>query len=290
MSWQATLTGGVTIKPGGDLEYLTEADVLLPMRRDKLERAALKARMMVKTAVAKIKEYTSSEAMRRAGFDDAPNYEIENAFAKYFNLQPNHPRYWSFVEGILEVYNSIWRGISVSFVIVIYSQDKKADGSMEHGHVLAGPGMDFALGTMLAKMDPMGHVPWGTVNTSEINLNLEWFKAHTISDEEVARTLVHEASHKFAYTNDILYKSNSYKATLSTDPDKLDEVVQLGLQETVTRGGVAKMMAGVGGAAVAKPLYRMMGEKELKPLELLRNADSYSWVARRLWKKAGRPC
>jgi len=295
------LTGWVSVKPAAASGELPVGFDYERSWIDKLDNAVKKAKMMVQVTIKDLTEYMGSEAMRTAGLPGRNFDEVENALAKYFNLRMatmnysanpvvNRYKYWGYVEGVLEVYNSISRGFSVPYEILIYSQKKKADGSFEHGHVLAGRGMDSALMTMLAKPDPMGHVPWGTVKTSEIHLNVEWFNSPAVDDDDVARTIVHEASHKWAYTNDILYKSNSYRSSLADDPGKLDDAVQLGMQETIPRAGAMKMAAGVGGAAPQpKPIYRMMGEKDIKPLELLRNADSYAWVARRLWKKAGRP-
>jgi hypothetical protein len=95
-------------------------------------------------------------------------------------------------------------------------------------------------------------------------------------DEHIARTIIHEASHKFARTTDVLYKSETFGKMGMSDAD----VKLMGWKP-------AEEVARLAGDR-QKPLYGMTGEKagkQIDPIRFLENADSYAWTARRLWKR-----
>ncbi len=67
--------------------------------------------------------------------------------------------------------------------------------------------------------DEHGHVAWRDLG-GPILLSTSWLKrpeesANYSKAEEIARTLVHEASHRFAGTRDILYKADSLGVELN---------------------------------------------------------------------------
>jgi hypothetical protein len=92
----------------------------------------------------------------------------------------------------------------------------------------------------------------------------------------IARTIVHEASHKWAFTKDVLYKKDSF---LKSD-DMLD-------QQELKKSSIEIP----GREKVFRPMMgREKGQQQLiSPERWLENADSYAWLTRRLWKKAGKP-
>jgi hypothetical protein len=105
----------------------------------------------------------------------------------------------------------------------------------------------------------------------DIEINAEWVR-EALETSFVARTIVHEASHKWAFTKDILYKHNrSTDASVKrvTFPERGDKKVLLlmaGLVEEVEQTETGQ---------------RVVAER------LLENADSYAWFARRMSKRWG---
>jgi hypothetical protein len=94
----------------------------------------------------------------------------------------------------------------------------------------------------------------------------------------VARTIVHEASHKFPLTKDGLYKHQSFGKTRDLSAE--DRLVRDESAITPPRPDNKKMNPMLG---------REKGLQNLISAERwLENADSYAWLARRLWKRSGR--
>jgi hypothetical protein len=125
--------------------------------------------------------------------------------------------------------------------------------------------------------DEWGHKPWQQA-IGDIELNLSYVRGER--PDTVARTVVHEASHKFANTKDVLYKDGSFA---KLDRTMFEDARDLGIigandQREITR------------ATRTKPLRPMSGWEKgtnnvITDERWLENADSYAWAARRIWKK-----
>jgi len=134
--------------------------------------------------------------------------------------------------------------------------------------------------------DSMGHVPhphW--LETGHIHLRMDALSGKDASEKSVARLLFHEATHKWANTQDICYKwdtiaqKNKHTEWEVAAKDRtgkgwqLTRQIQDGVQPAIDRG------------AGKKPLMSMAKEGVVDDSWAL-NADSYAWAAYRLWKKA----
>jgi hypothetical protein len=157
--------------------------------------------------------------------------------------------------------------------------------------------------------DEYGHVPWKGMQ-GPILLSTTWLKRppesiEILKNEEIARTLVHEASHRFAGTRDILYKAESFGTDLKAEDEYLAEQGATESDKSYIRDrsaparitdralppstpGSEKMRA----VGIKKDLVSIapkMGKPSVAPELWLENADSYAWFARRVWKRLGRP-
>lgn len=185
--------------------------------------------------------------------------ESMKAFVKYFSLHKSTNLQLD-LEKIRIVYSRIKAGIGNKYNIVIY-----AGSETVHGYVEAPVySLKTALDDYMAqRADGYGHVQWPKINTQDIHLNLNWLKKPVATADQIARLIVHEASHKWAYTDDKLYKSKSFMK----DPLIGEEDRQLMAADTRFSGIVP------------------MSDLSLSTLALMKNADSYAWAARRIWKK-----
>lgn len=235
------------------------------------------------------------------------NAEVADALSKYFNLYPSHSLYMQTVHRILRVFRAMETGLSAEYKLFVYSAP--TDQSPMAGaaaFVSVDKSANYALGKFFLK----DHIDWdefqrlakgdrSTAPSEEIHLKYEMILREPA--DVIARTLVHEASHKWAYTTDVCYKFKSV-AKLNND---LTDALALGYQPQVERmtdhffapedragklnpiaKGTAKVQA-VSTDMKVKSANRMDLEmQKLSQAEMwVKNADSYAWCARRLWKK-----
>jgi len=205
------------------------------------------------------------------------------ALRKYFNL-PMDRTFFDRVPFVLDVYRRICRGLAGGYEIKLYREQ-----TSEHGYVPANPKAfeGALLRYMNTQPDANGHVPWPSVPTGQIHLNLGWVDENKTTSEVLARTIVHEASHRWAYTTDVCYKSASI-AKIAAELDRKNgttmakELIDMGLQPSHAIPGRAK-------ALLPMTSWKHFEEnKTLSAQDWLQNADSYAWAARRFWKRAGR--
>jgi hypothetical protein len=124
--------------------------------------------------------------------------------------------------------------------------------------------------------DEWGHKAW-QLAIGDIELNLSYVRHE--QPDTVARTVVHEASHKFAGTKDVLYKEGSFA---KLPADRFQEARDVGLIAAADQREIAR-------AGHNKPLRPMSGwekgtDSVITDERWLENADSYAWAARRIWK------
>jgi hypothetical protein len=211
-------------------------------------------------------------------------FEVHDALAKYFQLSLGEVRFARCVTGIRRVYEKIKAGLSARYEIVIFHPtSKKFGGALNKtaGYVApkrvtpdvraAGP-----IRRLFGFPTEWNHEPWeghDVQDMGRIHLSLAYVNGDLrSSDQHIARTIIHEASHKFARTTDVIYKSETFRKMGLSD-EQLTEL-QWNAPEAARLG-----------ADRPKPLYQMAGQKLEDPERLLENADSYAWTARRLWKR-----
>lgn len=177
-------------------------------------------------------------------------------------------------------------------------------------------------------VDEYGHSDWQGF-TGGILMSQEYFAksitpAEWLPGEEIARVLVHEGTHRWAQTKDINYKHNSAAWRLQAEEAKVaddgarratfgnhlwgkldaksrDEKLayhkktfidprRAAADQNVVldRGPGHKPLRSLNVAGVVDPSRQRAGAA-IDPLRWIENADSYSWFARRMWKRSGRP-
>ncbi|MGE0120516.1 MAG: hypothetical protein AB7S71_24210 [Dongiaceae bacterium] len=266
--------------------------------KNKLRQAIELAPLMVREALNALRQHLVYDEPTRS-FDnwmasqklapDPGQTETGLALTKYFNLYfpgaggpsagaaASSSAYWKYVRGIVTVYERIRDGMAGNFEVVVEYLPTSAGQVSNAG---GKPGPVSPIRAIFGFADEYGHVEW-TTNTGDphrIKIGSRYLCDSQTRAEDLARTIVHEASHKFARTKDILYKSSSFAKDLDAFVEAPDA------QQAVSRA-----------ARPDKPLQPLTGfaDRAAKTIiadeRYLENADSYAWTARRLWKRAGRP-
>jgi hypothetical protein len=275
VSWQHR-HGNVTISANDAVEAALSAWSDLPSReQNKLTLAADLAPRMARAAIDALK----AQLELRQTFARNPNdTELGIALRKYFNLKYDAERqaeatYWKYVSGILAVYQKVHSGLTSAYAIVI------SDIGCRAGVNFATNGLSWQpvspIRAAFGFVDEWGHVPWaqGAYGTpGDIEISFDYLMNNQTGASDLARTLVHEGSHKWARTKDILYKSQSLSEVLSEN-----DAAELG-QEFIPRASRPKPLAPLAGLTE--------GGQLIADERYLENADSYAWTARRMFKKA----
>jgi hypothetical protein len=220
------------------------------------------------------------------------------ALAKYFAMQPKDPDYLSNLDKIIEVYEKVAAGLSGSFEIVVFRPVARKDSAgaskptTARGFVNTQKPVDEQFLEMKRELISMGdsgpHKPFGKLGAGKIHLSLSLFVdgGHENGAEAIARTLVHEASHKFASTKDHLYKHQSFIGLL--EDEKVAEGFEaFGLKPSdVTKGGHTYKFGKPVARGPVMPMHGFKGETLVSSAnKFIENADSYAWAARRIWKR-----
>jgi hypothetical protein len=285
--------------------------------RQNVDRAVPMATDMVNAAIIALKGHLARTAdvtvERRPGpgllkHDGDPDLsEVGQGLLKYFNLRTSGPNYWTHIHGVLRTYVEIRAGLTNSnrYKLILATLNTAAGerGRVERYNREFQPltGADAfrrRFGSFVAStyrygfVDEYGHFKYyeryGLIG--DINISVEWVcdRAALPAADAIARTIVHEASHKWAFTEDILYKHESFAKLPADNEEKIEhghfqKKFELPMQKDIDGGGTIRS------------LMPMMGvEKDIndkiQPLtaeRLLENADSYAWFARRMWKRVG---
>jgi hypothetical protein len=237
------------------------------------------------------------------------NEEVMDALIKYFNLHPTYSLYVRTVQRMVNVFQAIEKGLTCGYTLYVYSAPT-AESNMASaaGFCTVDRNANWALGQLFLRED---HIDWSVFQnlakgkrlsapSQEIHLKYEFLVREDLKEDMIAHTIVHEASHKWAYTTDVCYKQNTV-AKLGS----LEDAVKMGFQKEVER--IADYDPSIWGEeGKKKPLHPMTKPEKQVPtfatdlqlktinmqLETLskaemwvKNADSYAWAARRLWKK-----
>jgi len=277
----------VRIIPSKDIESVASAWFDIPMpARIKVLYAIDVAPIMVRESLSLLDEHLKlADAWDRNPTDT----QTGQALLKYFHLQYGgsstlHAQYWRYVRGIRRVFGLILQGLQSPYDLVI------AWLGGAGGVVIKdmNPRPVSPIRKVFGFADEWGHVAWtlGAGTPGRIRLGYEYIEKSQTRPEDVARTLVHEASHKWARTKDILYKSQSLAYIYRDDADS--EALGQKSIPIAGRRTPLKPMTGLDlGPAAQRP-----GGPDFPLIDderYLENADSYAWTARRLWKVRGRP-
>jgi hypothetical protein len=302
----------------------------IPSRhRFSIENGIVTSRLMVSSALEGLDIWVAcNSGASREWYDMDLAAEVDNGLHKYFHLARQQLQVKSGGKGGIVV-----RGIKAVFLKIQAGLDSMEDceielrtfldtktwagvspeGKERSGHSASPIRAEFGF------TDEFGHTPWKGLG-GPIMLNTHWLKRPAEEGfkkmEEVARTLVHEASHRFAQTKDILYKQSSLGARLKEE-DKLEmqrlpkpgesqvefdeyrgfakEYIQQKSAETqitsraIAGGGRAEVKQRSTGLQKALVSLAPKSGPEIQPVQWLENADSYAWFARRVWKRMGSP-
>ncbi len=298
----------------------------IPMRfRMYIGEGILKSRAMVTCALAGLATWSEcNDDPDPSQADLDMTKEVDNGLNKYFHIGDQPLEQAAAVRGIQRVFASIQDGLNDndcrvqlwSFVNKSIHGAVKNVGDTQPG-TKASP-----IRAAFGFTDEFGHTPWLGLG-GPILISTDWLKRPPDSEkytkaEEFARLLVHEASHRYASTKDILYKADSMSVELKEMDLKFKEIKDQKLKpgesakayfeerefnlqhltEQSAKAAVGQRML----ASHALPKTRKLGiEKDLvgmaprtgKPAiaaaQWLENADSYAWFARRVWRRMGSP-
>jgi hypothetical protein len=291
--------------------------VPLPIRFG-IETGIVLSRKMVSSALHGLEVWSACNAgLQRSATDLKLAAEVDDGLHKYFHLVEQSlklkqqdrvlQKQGIAVRGIQRVFLQIQEGLKSGgpCEIQLWSFINRSiwAGVLEKGSSKPGT-TPSPIRATFGFADEFGHVDWKDMG-GPILLSTTWLKRPPEAPdkyskaEEIARTLVHEASHRFAGTRDILYKAESFGAELKELDTAMAfdrsgaEIVKM---EQAKVGPITTRALPPGGAA--KPKQWQVGiDKELigiapkagKPSiaveRWLENADSYAFFARRIWKR-----
>jgi hypothetical protein len=270
----STRIGNATVTPSELAECAADRwTAIRPQDRTKLTNAVQAAPRMVAAAVTALVKHNATKHQSPTGTDeDDPDFTpVGLGLMKYFSLEVAKPRYWDQVLGVLKVFRKIQVGLGAAYKIELGSHDSWRGWvkGKDRGRAAVSP-----IRATFGFADEWGHVPYdGPARQGRINVALEYLIDDRTTYDQLARTIVHEASHRWAFTKDVLYKHASFGAIGSTD-DPLE-------QDKVRVPGRAKILMPMKG-------YDLQAGGTIADERWLENADSYAWFARRMWKRAGR--
>jgi hypothetical protein len=246
--------------------------------RSKLQKGIELASDMSRTAFLKLVQFK----MQRLSTDE--QLEVQYALAKYFGIDPSDGGYAHYVKGITNVYMAIQVGLSAAYDIVVFDPTDKKAFTQAAGYVRPTRQM-IQSGEKSAPLSPIRrrlnipeewhhhewNSPWtGFEEVGRIHISLALLLPGDPPADSVARTIVHEASHKFARTTDVLYKHQSTAQSVKDSGAESVDHARL----TINKKTITPMAGAKKGARIDPALY-------------MENADSYAWTARRLWKRFG---
>jgi hypothetical protein len=225
-------------------------------QQQRLSLAIDYSRQIASDALAMLQEYQRKQIVKSVDPQMAKDFfgsqaAVKEALAKYFGLQLNLPADQQKVSVIVQKYQLINQGISGRFDIVVgtvHDMDDIKEGLSDAWSSLKNGAISEAWGHIKFIREGTG----GWVNTGashaqhRIHLNVE--RINNFSAGKIARIIVHEASHKFANTDDVTVIDASGDERVGYKWDGLK--------------------------------YNASGFTNLE-----NNADSYAWGGRLMWKR-----
>lgn len=291
MPWNIELKKNVSLHEG--VSGTLAREKITPEIEAKLKLAVRTAPIMTAAAIQMIQRFAVVAPFKKI---TPANVEVQNTLTKYFTLNPNLGRYEQIVNRIVAVYRAMQTGLVGGYPVYVYAQPRTPE-SFQHAFVKVNVNANKALSHFFADVGER-HWQWDKFKeeakkyagnpdsalAEDIHLNYEWFKENSVDMDMVALTIVHEASHKWAHTTDVCYKSSTFSKTATSE--SLADGVRQGFQPVIERQNEPK-----------GPIYVMVKNGPQKVLSYpstfnvtqneawITNADSYAWAARRLWKR-----
>ncbi|HJQ60626.1 MAG TPA: hypothetical protein VJ890_27220 [Vineibacter sp.] len=266
---------------------------------------------MAKEAVAALLAYKTVGVNSIGDFNgiaqrDPGLHKTATTLLKYFDLDPRSAfdapgtsnvepmrrhQYWSDVDSICRNYSKINSGLAENYEIVVFLM---LEGNPSGAGLRIDSRSGFVSPQWRGGVQPAGldasHIPWEKVeDMGRIHININYLVRDTVGSDDLARVIVHEASHKFARTNDVLYKHetpfNLYKdgqQSAANPPTKADLHFNVLVDPDLARG--AKLAQTLGGRSIAPFSGLDRNNAPIAASRWILNADSYAWAARRMWK------
>ncbi len=250
--------------------------------KTKMKRILDMASEMVSTTCWALSGFDTACRLNLSGAANDPDVKVVvPALLKYFRInidfadQTAVRKHLSRVDRIRMVYQTISTGLTLrecNIIIETMAATTKARVALEQKMRDGASPIRRAFGFT----DEFGHKQW-QMSIGDIELNLSYVNGEP--PDTVARTVVHEGSHKFANTKDVLYKDGSFAKLPS---DQFEEAKQYGIigandQPEFTLPGRTKKLRPMAGTEKGT-------ENVITDERWLENADSYAWAARRIWK------
>jgi hypothetical protein len=332
MAWTTRLNNTtIETRDGSATEFGKTWDLCNPTIRQNLTTALSLAPVMIRCATEALAEYESFMGGADSETRAQLAAEVGEGLCKYFELHEilekhgNVPRW---LRGMVTVYGRIAQGLQGAWTLVLFNKggdDIRGRTALDGTVTYQGSNTPSLTRQAFGFPDEYGHVDWqgfmGGLLLSEQFISSPTAKQGWTKAEEIARVIVHEGSHRWAQTKDILYKHKSAAALGKIDEQfSTDEGMNQYMENThgkykwnntVKAPRKAEMIAEKRASLLAgqqaglqnlvfderagkKPLLSMnlkgLADKSpIDPIRWLENADSYSWFARRMWKRAGRP-
>ena len=309
MGWTIKLNSNARVCEGEGLLSPGAEDVMTPII-EKLNDAAGIVPNMLDIATKCLKKGSLvAEQNRKDPFSTPILRFVREALHKYFCLNPNDGNWNTVVNRIATVYEQVDRGVGNDYNIYIYKVQPGQDHYDANAYV---PGSELpkkadvrdAIGSAAALsrffiVNPDYHWPWEEVqkfallgHTStwiqkrEIHLNFDYILKEESTSDIIAKTIIHEGTHKWAYTNDVCYKASTYSSKQIGDSgDLVEEYMRQGFLEKVERSVEREDGKSLYAfAAVNKKIASYPKNVLQTNPAWVNNADSYAWAARRLWK------
>jgi hypothetical protein len=259
-----------------------------------LQAATTMAPQMVLAAITALDAQKTS--IMKGGGSNADQTEAGPGLVKYFNLyidQVPKARYLKTLDGINRVYEKIITGFSLYDLVVDSGEGevkgwvkrKGAKVEVDKPTIRKNFGFDFGSDSGCVFGAKYERERAGRIH---LDIGLLGKSSTPKAIKNVARILVHEASHKWAYTTDILYKIQTFSKLGLVYHEEAVKKVILESQPSLTVPGKQKKLLPMTGFEKIDPekytLKDNLSVDFIQPERWLENADSYAWFARSMLK------
>ena len=208
--------------------------------------------------------------------------DVMVTLAKYFSLSPGNLQYRRYLGGMISVFEQIKLGLLAPFDLVVFHPDSVEKPGIQ-GYVTAKGTVVNQPASPIRKtfgfVDEDNHLPWkGHSRTGRMHLSIDCINSKHAEHgaAELARNIVHEASHRFARTTDVLYVFESWAEQFHEG--RLD-------QETFEEVQPTMKLPQVTGKTITPLAGFDKSGNDISDVRWLENADSYAYSAKRLLKK-----
>ncbi len=317
MGWSIKLKNNATLCEGeGAISPGSDPNVITPTLKDKIQEAVRLVPLMAGTGKMCLKRALQVNKEQRATNQGCR--EVREALHKYFTLRPDDPNWETLVSRIAVIYEQAAKGLcnAQGYNLYVYKVSPGEAHYDANAYVLGSElpsqnipgkrektlGSSAALGRFFLVNEDQ-HWPWDEVQKlavegiegtwlkrREIHLNYEYLIKDESTPDIIAKTILHEATHKWAYTSDVCYKASTYSVKQETDQSYLERQIRQGFLERVERANERQ-----DGKSLIAFSNQVTGKEKKIPTYVknalqtaanmwVKNADSYAWAARRLWK------